>query len=60
MSEIAKTHLLTTQPGIQRDGTLLDAARYSDGQWVRFYRNRPRKMRGYQAFAQTPDRKSVV
>lgn len=55
MSEITKTYLLTTQPGIQRDGTLLDAARYSDGQWVRFYRNRPRKMHGYQAFAQTPN-----
>ena len=37
-----------TQPGIQRDGTVLDRNYYQDGQWVRFQRGRPRKMQGYQ------------
>ena len=36
-----------TQPGIQRDGTVLDRNYYQDGQWVRFQRGRPRKMQGY-------------
>jgi hypothetical protein len=44
-----------TQPGIQRDGTVLDRNYYQDGQWVRFQRGRPRKMQGYseitEAFA---------
>ena len=37
-----------TQPGIQRDGTVLDRNYYQDGQWVRFQRGRPRKIQGYQ------------
>jgi len=36
-----------TQPGIQRDGTVLDRNYYQDGQWVRFQRGRPRKILGY-------------
>jgi len=38
---------IDTQPGIQRDGTLTDRNYYSDGQWVRFQRGRPRKIAGY-------------
>jgi hypothetical protein len=34
-------------PGIQRDGTLFNSIRYVDGQWVRFQRNKPRKIGGY-------------
>ena len=36
-------------PGIQRDGTVLDAPCFVDGRWVRFQRGRPRKIGGYDA-----------
>lgn len=39
---------LDTQPGIQRDGTVLDKNYYQDGRWVRFQRGRPRKILGYK------------
>lgn len=39
---------LNCQPGIQRDGTLLASRRYTNGQWVRFYRGLPKKMGGYR------------
>ena len=39
---------LDTQPGIQRDGTLIDKNYYTDGRWVRFQRGRPRKILGYR------------
>ena len=44
----------TTKPGIQRDGTDLDANLYNDGQWVRFVRalGRPKKIGGYRAISQ--------
>ena len=44
----------STKPGIQRDGTDLDANLYNDGQWVRFVRSsgRPKKMGGYRAIGQ--------
>lgn len=35
--------------GIQRDGTQFDAPCFTDGKWVRFQRNRPRKIGGYNA-----------
>lgn len=35
-------------PGIQRDGTKMDAPCYADGEWVRFQRGRPQKMGGYR------------
>jgi len=47
MSEIQKVSLIQSEPGIRRDGTNLDGANYSDGQWVRFQRGRPKKMGGY-------------
>jgi hypothetical protein len=43
-----KVFALDTKPGIQRDGTIVDASCYTDGEWVRFQRGRPRKMAGYQ------------
>jgi len=43
-----KVFALDTKPGIQRDGTIVDATCYTDGEWVRFQRGRPRKMAGYQ------------
>jgi hypothetical protein len=39
---------LDTQPGIQRDGTMIDKNYYTEGRWVRFQRGRPRKMGGYR------------
>ena len=43
-----KVFALNTQPGIQRDGTVLDREFYQDGEWVRFQRSRPRKIGGYR------------
>src|ERR1700735_4266952 len=40
--------VLSSEPGIQRDGTKYDSKNYIDGQWVRFYRGRPRKIGGYK------------
>ena len=35
-------------PGVRRDGTNTDSDYFSDAQWCRFVRNRPRKMGGYK------------
>ena len=47
----AKVFALDTKSGIQRDGTIFDKQFYSDGQWVRFQRGRPRKMAGYRVIS---------
>lgn len=39
---------LVPQPGIKRDGTLLEGENCSDGQWVRFQRGKAKKMGGYR------------
>lgn len=44
--------VLESQPGIQKDGTLYDRKSYVDGQWVRFYRGRPRMIGGYRMIDQ--------
>lgn len=44
---------ISSQPGIQRDGTVLDGRCYVDGQWVRFQRGRPRKMGGFRQVTAT-------
>lgn len=44
----AKVFSIDTLAGIQRDGTVFDMNFYTDGQWVRFQRGRPRKMAGYK------------
>jgi len=48
---VAKVFTLDTKPGIQRDGTVFDKAFYTDGLWVRFQRNRPRKIGGYRVIS---------
>ena len=48
MAEIKELSQVTVLPGIRRDGTMIDGDFYSDGQWVRFMRGRPRKMGGFQ------------
>jgi hypothetical protein len=49
----AKVFSIDTLAGIQRDGTVLDMNFYTDGQWVRFQRGRPRKMAGYKQVTST-------
>jgi hypothetical protein len=39
---------LTTRPGISRDGSPFEVATYTDGEWVRFQRGKPRKIGGYR------------
>ena len=46
-----KVFSLDTKPGIQRDGTVFDKVFYSDGEWVRFQRGRPRKIGGYRVIS---------
>jgi hypothetical protein len=43
---------LTSQPGVRRDGTSLDSPFYNDGVWVRWQRQRPKKMGGYRMMSQ--------
>lgn len=45
--------VITSQPGIQRDGTQFSGTAYVDGRWCRFQRGRPRKMGGYQSVTNT-------
>ncbi len=40
---------IKSEPGIKRDGTLLEGGNYVDGQWVRFQRGLPRKIGGYRS-----------
>lgn len=39
---------LNFAPGIQRDGTEFNSQSCIDGEWVRFYNGKPRKMGGYK------------
>lgn len=48
MAEIKELFQITSLPGIRRDGTNLDADFYTDGQWVRFQRGKPKKMGGFR------------
>ncbi len=45
--------LMTSKPGIQRDGTLASQDKYSDGTWTRFDLDLPRKMLGYREQVRT-------
>ncbi len=38
---------IAPKPGIQRDGTSVDSDQCVDGVWVRFYKDRPKKIGGY-------------
>jgi hypothetical protein len=48
MAEVIQITPLSSQPGVRRDGTSYDTNYYTDGQWVRFQRGKPRKMGGYR------------
>lgn len=41
--------LINSQPGVKRDGTRLEGDFYTDVQWCRFQRGKPKKIRGYQS-----------
>lgn len=47
----ANVIVLKSNPGIKRDGTIFEGDFYVDGQWVRFQRGLPRKIRGYRAIS---------
>lgn len=49
---------IMSQPGIKRDGTLLEGGEYKDGQWCRFSRRSlPTKMKGYKSItSQLPEK----
>ena len=40
--------LMTSLPGIARDGTRFGQRQHLDGRWMRFYGDKPRKMLGYR------------
>lgn len=40
---------LASNPGIKRDGTMLEGDAYVDGSWCRFQRGLPRKIGGYRS-----------
>lgn len=46
-----KVFTLDAKAGIQRDGTIFDKVFYSDGEWVRFQRGRPRKIGGFRVIS---------
>ncbi len=41
-------YTLIPDPGIKRDGTMLEGNNCVDGEWVRFQRSKPKKMGGYR------------
>jgi len=51
MADFQEIFQITSKPGIKRDGTSFDKDFYSDGQWVRFQRGRPKKIGGYRAIS---------
>lgn len=46
-----KLYQIQCQPGVRRDGTILDGDTYNDAQWCRFQRGRPKKMGGFVRIA---------
>lgn len=40
---------INVKPGIKRDNTQFEGDYYTDGEWCRFYRGKPKKMGGYQS-----------
>ncbi len=40
---------INVKPGIKRDNTQFDGDYYTDGEWCRFYRGKPKKIGGYRS-----------
>lgn len=47
MAEIKQLVTIPSLPGLKRDGTQLDGDNFTDAQWCRFQRGRPKKMGGF-------------
>ena len=48
MTDVKQTYMISSLPGCRRDGTNLDGDYFTDVQWCRFQRGRPKKMGGFQ------------
>ncbi len=46
---MSQIYPITSKPGIKRDNTQFDGDYYTDGEWCRFYRGKPKKIGGYQS-----------
>lgn len=46
--KVTETTVLPSLPGVRRDGTSTDSDYYSEAQWCRFIKSKPRKMGGFQ------------
>ena len=46
--KVGVTTVLPSLPGVRRDGTSTDSDYFSDAQWCRFIKGKPRKMGGFQ------------
>ena len=55
MAEPSKIFTLAVKPGIKRDGTQFEGDEYSDGRWVRFQRNKAKKVNGYRQMFASPN-----
>lgn len=53
MADAKQLITITTRPGIQKDGTMLDSEAYTDGEWVRFQNGKPRKIGGFKWISST-------
>lgn len=58
MDDVKNPVQIRSKPGIQKDGTMIDSESYTDGEWVRFLNDKPKKIGGYRwistTFAETP------
>ena len=55
MADPSKIFTLAVKPGIKRDGTQFEGDEYSDGRWVRFQRNKAKKVNGYRQMFASPN-----
>jgi len=46
--KVSETIVLPSLPGVRRDGTSTDSDYYSEAQWCRFIKSKPRKIGGFQ------------
>lgn len=51
----SKIFTLANKPGIKRDGTKFEGDEFGDGRWVRFQRNKAKKMNGYRQMFASPN-----
>jgi hypothetical protein len=44
----SQIYLINVKPGVKRDGTQFEGDYYTDAEWCRFYRGKPKKIGGYK------------